>query len=161
MKDHEDAIVEDTMGSPKDIYVGGPAAVCAAAMQAKFGDGANVLYFHDGQRGLSNWKGSASYFHVRDAVPVYYWPDNHGAYCIYITAKHALQRRIDPEGYMKEITESGDWNKLRLRYSQYLSRDFLRISRIFAKNQWRALKDVGFNTGNGFATDQVKKVTGL
>ena len=90
--------IEEIMESPKDVYVGGPAAVCAAALQAKFGDGSDVLYFHDGQRGLSNWKGSASYFHVRDAVPVYYWPDNHGAYSIYVTAKHALQRRFNLEG---------------------------------------------------------------
>ena len=85
----------------KDIYVGGPAAVCAAALQAKFGVGSDVLYFHDGQRSLSNWKGSASYFHIRDAVPVYYWPDEHGAYCLYVTAKHAIQRFFDPKGYME------------------------------------------------------------
>ena len=96
--DEDGDAIEESMESPKDVYVGGPAAVCAAALQAQFGRGSDVLYFHDGQRGLSNWKGSASYFHVRDAVPVYYWPDNHGAYSIYVTAKHALQRRINPEG---------------------------------------------------------------
>ena len=58
-------------------------------------------------------------------------------------------------GYFKEINESSDWNKLRLRYKTYLNRDFLRTSTIFAKNQWRALKDVGFNTGNGFVDDKV------
>ena len=56
---------------------------------------------------------------------------------------------------MKEVNENGDWNKLRLRYGRYLNKDFFRISRIFAKNQWRALKDVGFNTGNGFVPDEV------
>jgi len=67
----------------KDVYVGGPAALFAAALQSKFGDGSNVIYMHDGKRSVSNWKGSASYFHIRDAIPVYYWPDNHGAYAIY------------------------------------------------------------------------------
>ena len=58
-------------------------------------------------------------------------------------------------GYMKEINESGDWNELRLRYGEYFSWDFFRLTKLFAKNQWRALKDVGFNTGNGFIADEV------
>ena len=57
---------------------------------------------------------------------------------------------------MKEVNECGDWNKLRLRYGKYFNRDFLRISRLFAKNQWRALRDVGLNTGNGFVADEVR-----
>ena len=48
---NEDEDVLEMMESPKDVYVGGPAAICAAAMQAKFGQGSDVFYFHDGQRG--------------------------------------------------------------------------------------------------------------
>ena len=63
----------------------------------------SIIYGHDGRRVASNWKGSASYFHIRDAVPVYYWPDNHGAYTIYATAKHFIERNFFPIKYFKDI----------------------------------------------------------
>ena len=63
----------------------------------------SVIYGHDGRRAASNWKGSASYFHIRDAVPVYYWPDNHGAYTIYATVKHFIERNFFSTKYFKDI----------------------------------------------------------
>ena len=123
LNDADDAAedIEESTESPKDVYVGGPAAVCAAALQAQFGRGSDVLYCHDGQRGLSNWKGSASYFHVRDAVPVYYWPDNHGAYSIYVTAKHALQRRIDPKGSLSPLIHDDHFILIILSHIRFTS----------------------------------------
>ena len=88
----------------KDVYIGGPAALYAAAIQSQSAkDSCNVLYGHEGLVGLSNWKGSASYFHIRDAIPVYYWPDNHGAYPLYATFKHALQKKFIPQMYKKQV----------------------------------------------------------
>ena len=54
----------------KDLYVGGPAALFSAALQSRSGqDPHRVLYCHDGARGTSNWKGSASYNQPRLPVP--------------------------------------------------------------------------------------------
>ena len=59
--------------NPKDVYVGGPATSVGAALQAQSNSNSeNVLYAHDGCRGTSNWKGSASYHHMHDSIPVYY-----------------------------------------------------------------------------------------
>ena len=42
-----------------DVYIGGPAAMFAAVLQANSGeDTENILIGHDGVRGTSNWKGS-------------------------------------------------------------------------------------------------------
>ena len=47
----------------KDVYVGGPAALFSAALQARSGqDAGRVVYCHDGARATSNKKDSASYF---------------------------------------------------------------------------------------------------
>ena len=69
----------------------------------------SVIYGHDGRRAASNWKGSASYFHIRDAVPVYYWPDNHGAYTIYATVKHFIERNFFSTKYFKDIATGRSW----------------------------------------------------
>jgi len=128
----------------KDVYVGGPAALFSAAIQAKSGEEcSDILYCHDGNRGASNWKGSASYFHVRDAIPVYYWPDNHGAYTIYATVKHWLQRSFQYANYCKEVAEDPNWNKLRLNIGGLLREP--RTFWLFAKNQMKAMKDVGLH----------------
>jgi len=126
-----------------DVYVGGPAALCAAVIQAKSGHGQTVLYAHDDQRGYSNWKGSASHFHIRDAFPVYYWPDNHGLYCCWVTLKHAIQRRLNASEYVDEVKSDPNWNKFRLSCAGVL-RD-LRVLGLFAENQLRAFNDVGLH----------------
>ena len=83
-----------------DVYIGGPASAVAAALHAKSGQSTDrILYCHDGRREASNWKGSASYFHIRDSVPVYYWPDNHGAYTLYATLKHFYQKNFSYARY--------------------------------------------------------------
>jgi hypothetical protein len=111
---------------------------------AKSGDDcSDVLYCQDGNRGASNWKGSASYFHVRDAIPVYYWPDNHGAYVLYATVKHWLQRRLNYANYVKEVAEDPNWNKLRLNLAGLIKEPQTLL--LFAKNQLFALKDVGLH----------------
>ena len=113
-------------------------------LKAKSGeDTADVLYCHDGNRGASNWKGSASYFHVRDAIPVYYWPDNHGAYTLYATVKHRLQRTFGYASYCREVAESANWNKLRLNITGLLREP--RTFWLFAKNQVLAMRDVGLH----------------
>jgi len=128
----------------KDIYVGGPAALFSATIQAKSGeDVSDIVYCHDGNRGASNWKGSASYFHVRDAIPVYYWPDNHGAYTLYATMKHWIQRVCGYTGYYKEVAGDANWNKLRLNITGLMKEPLTFL--LFAKNQIRALKDVGLH----------------
>lgn len=143
----------------KDIYVGGPAALFSATiqvlvtrktvfmtifLQAKSGeDVSDIVYCHDGNRGASNWKGSASYFHVRDAIPVYYWPDNHGAYTLYATMKHWIQRVCGYTGYYKEVAGDANWNKLRLNITGLMKEPLTFL--LFAKNQIRALKDVGLH----------------
>merc|ERR1719204_3049317 len=131
-------------GRKFDVYIGGPAALTGAALQARSGHNPqNVLYGHDGRRGASNWKGSASYFHIRDAVPVYYWPDNHGAYTLYATAKHFVQRNLNTDKYLQEVSTDPSWNKLRLNWSAFLKEPS--IAWLFAKNQYYALQDVGLH----------------
>ena len=99
---------EDDIHQKFDVYIGGPASAVGAALQAKSGESTrNIIYGHDGRRVTSNWKGSASYFHIRDAVPVYYWPDNHGAYTIYATVKHFLERNFNTKKYFKDIATGG------------------------------------------------------
>ena len=102
-----------------------------------------MLYCHDGNRGASNWKGSASYFHIRDAIPVYYWPDNHGAFVLYATVKHWLQRWLDYASYAKDVAEDPNWNKLRLKFGCLIREPQTLL--LFAKNQLFALKDVGLH----------------
>ena len=110
-KDNNNEITVELDPSPqvrceegRDVYIGGPAALFAATIQSRSDeDSSNVLYGHEGRVGLSNWKGSASYYHIRDAIPVYYWPDNHGAYVLYATVKHALQKTFMPAYYLSLI----------------------------------------------------------
>ena len=92
---------------------------------------------------MSNWKGSASYFHIRDAIPVYYWPDNHGAYTLYATVKHWLHRRLGYSSYREEVATDPNWNKLRLSVFGLLREP--RTLWLFAKNQVKALMDVGLH----------------
>ena len=102
-----------------------------------------MLYAHDDQKGWSNWKGSASYFHIRDVLPVYYWPDNHGSYCVYVTIKHAIVRRWNRKGYIDQIKSDPNWNKLRLSYKGVFKD--LTLLPLFIENQLRMFNDVGFH----------------
>jgi len=134
----------NTLEQKFDVYVGGPACACAAALQASSGDSAyQIVYAHDGRRAASNWKGSASYYHIRDSVPVYYWPDNHGVYTLYSTCKHFVQRKLMPGVYMKDIATDPNWNKLRLNVTNFLKEPS--ISWLFLKNQYYAMQDVGLH----------------
>ena len=164
----------DDIRQKYDVYIGGPASAVGAALQAKSGESTgNIIYGHDGRRVTSNWKGSASYFHIRDAVPVYYWPDNHGAYTIYATAKHFLERNFNTKKYFNDIATGKyllfhilpyfpqsiaqmfnfflivtscvdpNWNKLRVNWINCLKDPS--IFWLFAKNQFYALQDVGFH----------------
>ena len=142
-EDRDDYTINETSGERVDVYVGGPASLCAAAIQAKSDHGQQVLYAHDGQRGYSNWKGSASYFHIRDALPLYYWPGNNGISCIYITLKHAIERRLNLSKYIDEVKSHPSWYKLRLSFSGRLKD--LQVLGLFAENQYRAFNDVGIN----------------
>jgi len=135
---------EEVIQQKFDVYIGGPASAVGAALQAKSGESTrNIIYGHDGRRVTSNWKGSASYFHIRDAVPVYYWPDNHGAYTIYATVKHFLERNFNTKKYFKDIATDPNWNKLRVNWINCLKDPS--IFWLFAKNQFYALQDVGFH----------------
>ena len=119
-----------------------------------------IIYGHDGRRGASNWKGSASYFHIRDSVPVYYWPDNHGAYTLYATAKHFIQRNFFPKKYMADIASNPNWNKLRLNVRNFVKEPG--TSWLFAKNQFYAMQDVGLHikgTELRQKSDQTAKAT--
>lgn len=136
------AVHEDT---GLDVYIGGPATLMGAAIQAQGGDGGRVLYAHDGRRGASNWKGSASYFHVRDAIPVYYWPDNHGAYTLFVSLRHWMQRTLFPSMYSREVDTNANWNKLRIDYKSLLQQPSLLP--LFVENQCHALRDVGVHVG--------------
>ncbi|ESO92648.1 hypothetical protein LOTGIDRAFT_233083 [Lottia gigantea] len=140
-----------------DVYIGGPAALTGAALQARSKQNPQkVLYGHNGKLGVSNWKGSASYVHIRDAVPVYYWPNNHGVYLTYATVKHFLQRYLQPDKYMKDICEDPHWNKLRFNFINFLKEPS--ILKIFAKNQIKALQDVGLHI-QGTALNPPEKTT--
>lgn len=80
---------------------------------------------------------------MRDAIPVYYWPDNHGAYTIYTTIKHWVHRRLGYAHYCKEVAEDANWNKLRLDIRGLVREP--QTFGLFAKNQIMALNDVGLH----------------
>ena len=131
-------------GEGKDVYIGGPAALFSAAIQSKDkSSSTNVLYGHNGARGVSNWKGAASYHHIRDIIPVYYWPDNSGLYTIYATAKHFIQRNFSYSDYKQEIKTFSNFNKLRLNVTALLKEPS--IIPLLIKNGMNALKDVGLH----------------
>ena len=114
----------------------------SSSFKAKSGkDTSDVVYCHEGKREASNWKGGASYFTVMGAIPLYYWPDNHGACALYATVKHRLQRILGYADYCTEIAQSPNWNKLRLNITGLLKEP--RSFWLFAKNQVLAIKDVG------------------
>jgi hypothetical protein len=139
-----DSSTNRTIQPKYDVYIGGPASAVAAALHAKSGESTTkILYGHDGRRGASNWKGSASYFHIRDSVPVYYWPDNHGAYTLYATAKHFIQRNLFVKNYLNNIASDPNWNKLRLKVGNFIKEPS--IAWLFAKNQYYAMQDVGLH----------------
>jgi len=156
-RDYKGLEVSDKYMAPMDVYVGGPATCFGAALQANSGENAkNILYAHDGCRGTSNWKGSASYHHVHDAIPVYYWPNNHGIYSAYVTAKHHFQRKFNLEGYKKELSTIPQWCKIRWNLGNTLfTKDAWKNIKLFAKNQKEALGDVGlFIEGTQWRKDE-------
>ena len=139
----------------QNVYIGGPAALFAAYTEAKTKqfqstntesyeaiNGPKIAYYHNGSRGLSNWKGSANYFHVRDCVPVYYWKDNSGSYASYITMKHAMEKKLSPDTYYDQVVNDPDFNMLRISFKD-LVKDFSSWP-LYLKNGWHMLHDVGF-----------------
>jgi len=151
-----DSSTNRTIQPKYDVYIGGPASAVAAALQAKSGESTSkILYGHDGRRGVSNWKGSASYFHIRDSVPVYYWPDNHGAYTLYATAKHFVQRNFFVKNYMNNIASDPNWNKLRLNVKNFIKDPS--TTWLFAKNQYYAMQDVGLHIKGTELRDKSKQ----
>ena len=63
------------------LGIGGPTAAVASAL-AKAGGKEDVLHTYYTRRG-SNFDGSAYYYHIRDAFPVYVNSVNRGPYCVY------------------------------------------------------------------------------
>ena len=100
-----------------------------------------IVWGHDGRRGASNWKGGASYFVIRDSVPVYYWPSNHGAFALYDTAKDFIQRNFFFKEYMSNLASNPNWNNLRVNFGNVIKNPS--ITWLFAKNQYYSLQDVG------------------
>ena len=128
----------------KDVYVGGPAALFSAALQARSGqDAGRVVYCHDGARATSNWKGSASYFNVMASMPYYYWPGGHGANVLWATAVHTMRRWFDPQGYKKQVESDPTWNVLRINFAAVIKEPS--TIWLFVRNAFNAWKDVGLN----------------
>ena len=134
----------------KDIYIGGPAALYAAALESETkqktslnstSSAPEILYGHNGSRGASNWKGSASYYHIVDTVPVYYWPDNTGVYVLLNTIRNGFKKAISPKKYKREVYEDPNFNKLNV--------DIFAIARspglikLCLKNALYTMRDVG------------------
>ena len=147
----------------QDVYIGGPTALFGAYMEAKtkqqrlkgttaetndLTDTPQISYYHNGSRGLSNWKGSASYFHVRGCVPAYYWKDNAGTYALYITLKHALEKKLSLETYYDQVYNDLDFNMLRINFKGLLKE--LNTLPLYLKNTWHMLHDVGFHPTSYF-----------
>ena len=124
-----------------DVYVGGPAAMCGAVIQARSEDGGNVLYAHDGIRGISNWKGSASSYILRDICPLYHGSSYNSLYVAYVTLRDALHRRVNFPGYLQTVKSDGLWVNVRIYYRTLLSDPGYWL--LALKNQWNAVKDVG------------------
>ena len=124
-----------------DVYVGGPAAIFGAVIQARSGAGSDVLYAHDGIRGISNWKGSAGTYILRDVCPLYHGSNYNSLYVMYVTLRDALHRRLNFAGYLHKIKTDAMWVNVRIHYSALLRDPGFWL--LALKNQWNALKDVG------------------
>ena len=125
-----------------DVYVGGPAAIIGAVIQSRSGkEGGNVLYAHDGIRGISNWKGSAGTYILRDVCPLYHGANYNAVYVAFLTLRDALHRRVNFVGYLHKIKTDAMWVNVRIHYSSLLRDPGLLL--LSLKNQWNALRDVG------------------
>ena len=95
--------------------VGGPTAVGAAAL-AKAGGMKKVEHSWYTRRG-SNADGSAYYYHIRDAFPVYVNSVNRGPYCVYTDMMKRLQSN---ENLEKWAREDADYVKIHLNWKNLL-----------------------------------------
>ena len=139
-----------------DVYVGGPAAIFGAVIQAQSHEGGNVLYAHDGVRGISNWKGSAGTYIMREVCPLYHDANYNAVYIGYLMLCDALHRRVNFAGYIHKIKTDAMWLNFRIHYSSLLLDPGLWL--LSLKNQWNALKDVGFYM-HGTSLNPIHKTT--
>ena len=124
-----------------DVYVGGPAAIFGAVIQAQSQDGHKVLYAHDGLRGISNWKGSASCYVPCTICPQYYGFDSNGLNVAFRTLIDGIHRRLHYSSYLNKVKTDGMWMNVRIKFNALLC-DPGNLWMVM-KNQWNALKDVG------------------
>ena len=124
-----------------DVYVGGPAALFAAVLQARSEKPGHLLYAHDGVRGVSNWKGSASTYITRDSLPLYYYSCYSAPRVIYSTLTDAVHRRVSYSSYLNKIETDPYWSNLRVSFSSLLSDPGLVWMAL--RNQIKGFLDVG------------------
>ena len=124
-----------------DVYVGGPATLFGAVIQARSEKRGNLLYVHDGIRGVSNWKGSLCTYIQRDSLPLYYYSGYSAPSVIFSTVRDALHRLKDYSGYINRVKTDPYWSTLRLSFSNlFSSPSFIWMS---MRNQIKAFLDVG------------------
>ena len=121
--------------------MGEPAALCAAAVQAKSSASKDVSYIHDGNRGASNWKGSASQIHNRSAIPTFYWFRSTGSFAIYSSLKNYLHRKWNMDSYVESV------KTIPKGYSYFfIISNAIRdpgIFKAFVRNQICSMRDIG------------------
>ena len=137
----EDCEPDSDEGKKWDVYVGGPAAIFGAVIQAQSEESGNVLYVHDGLRGISNWKGSASTYVPCTICPQYHGFDSNGLYVVFRTLVDVIHRKLHFSSYLDKIKTDGMWMNVRIKFSAMLSDPGNWW--IAVQNQWNAIKDVG------------------
>ncbi|KAL5258941.1 hypothetical protein ACHWQZ_G009420 [Mnemiopsis leidyi] len=124
-----------------DLYVGGPAAIFGAVIQAQSAESGNVMYVHDGVRGISNWKGSASTYVPCTICPQYYGFDSNGLKVAFNTVVDEIHRRFHFSSYLKKVKTDGIWMNVRIKFSAFFADPGYWW--LVIQNQWNAFKDVG------------------
>ena len=124
-----------------DVYVGGPAAIFGAVIQAQSAESGNVMYVHDGVRGISNWKGSASTYVPCTICPQYYGFDSNGLNVAFRTIVDEIHRRIHFRSYLEKVKTDGMWMNVRIKFSALLADPGYWW--LVIQNQWNAINDVG------------------
>ncbi|XP_066931008.1 uncharacterized protein [Clytia hemisphaerica] len=126
-----------------DIYIGGPAALCSASIQSKSPEAKNVLYIHDGYRGASNWKGSASYIHMNEAVPIYYTKKKTFVHAFYHSLRRYFLQAQGMDSYIqKYIKSSPHYYRLLIDFPAAMRYPITALKFVLS-NQLASIKDIG------------------
>lgn len=135
------------------LGVGGPTAVAAAAL-AKAGGIKSATHTWYTRRG-SNFDGSAYYYHIRDAFPVYINSVNRGPYCVYTD----LAKRACTGAQLEEWARTDtDYVKIHMSWANLLRQPHL-IWEVFIPNFIKMMLNIYIKPPKDTDISQVVKLS--